>query len=160
MTVGRPHHLTIEIIESICDNLRKGMGRKGAAHLAKHSYEAFNVWLRRGRIEREKRADGTSNEQESIFVQFVQMVEEAEADVERRCAETLLRAADTGDVSAARYWLGVRRRWREPQRVEVRGHVKVEFEKLSDDELDERIRALESKRTRDVSRPPGRTRTS
>jgi len=151
---GRPSKLTPEVSKTICANLAEGMARKGACALARVSYEAMLVWLREGRKQREAGAnaeDGGCSSATPIspYLQFLLDVEDAEAGVEKKCVATLMRACATGDVGAARYWLNVRRKasWKEPNsRIEHRGSIKLEYEKLSDEELEERIKAIEARR--------------
>lgn len=83
---GRKTELTIEVIESICASIRGGSYVNAACGRARVSYRSFFGWKERGQKERDE-------DIESIYTQFLDAIEHAEADNEVMLVEQV--ASDT-----------------------------------------------------------------
>ena len=100
--MGRKTKLTAERQKLITDALRGGNTRTASVGYGNIDYKTFLNWLRRG-----------EDEEEGIYVQFLQAVKKAEADAEVRNVALIQRAANDGTWQAAAWWLERRRpdRW-------------------------------------------------
>jgi hypothetical protein len=103
--MGRPTKLTPKTQERICQALRVGATYELAAQYGGISYEAFNLWRRRGEAELERAEKARKNtairESEAPYVQFLQATKDAESDaaikwlamIDKAAAETWQAAA-------------------------------------------------------------------
>lgn len=110
--MARPSKLTPRTEDIICDALRTGMTRTGAAGVARVSYVTFLSWLKQGKEanERVERDPATSlTDDERRYLSFFTAVSEAEAQIEQEYTTIIYNAAQE-DPSHAWRWLQARRR--------------------------------------------------
>lgn len=91
---GRPTKLTRKIIERVATGIRLEMTHKAAAVRARISEASFYAYLERGRL------DAAAGE-DSIYVEFLEAIERAEADAQASALATIWDAINDGTWQAA-----------------------------------------------------------
>lgn len=94
MRNGRPTKLDEETKKRITNALRVGATRRDAVMSAGIYYQTFLNWLERGKKARES---GRKN----IYLDFLESVEQAEAEARLRFTTVIAKAAQDGDWRAA-----------------------------------------------------------
>lgn len=151
MATGRPTKLNLALQEAICEALRTGMTRTGAAALARITYATFDNWYTRGEsvaamLNQDDAAKTPAKERP--FHEFFLAINEAEAQAEYDFTVIIYNEAQR-DAAHAWRWLE-RRRKRDynsaPQELQLTGPaggpIQTEDVSLTDEERAFRIAAI------------------
>jgi len=147
----RPTKLNPAVQEAICESLRMGVTRTGAAGMARITYQTFENWYTRGeKVNQALEADPKAKTPpaERPFFEFFVAVNEAEAQAEYDFTAIIYNEAQR-DASHAWRWLE-RRRKRDyntaPQEFQFSGPrggpIETRDATLSDDERLARLAAI------------------
>lgn len=142
--VGRPTKLNKERMRVLVEAIEAGNKYDTACALAGISYYSFRQWILRG----EQEKDVTNK-----FHKFHEAIKKAEAIAEQRAVELWVKAIPR-DWKAARDFLRYRspERWNKQETIEHRGMVettqKIDFSKLTNEELEELAKIAERTTTR------------
>ena len=96
-TMPRPTKLTKDIQKQICDTLKNGATRRDAVLTSGIVYQTFLTWLEKGR-----------KQKYGIYVEFLESVEQAEAEARLKFTKVIMDAAEDGNWKAAMGYLRVR----------------------------------------------------
>lgn len=109
--MARPTKLTAKTRTTICEALRTGMTRVGAAGLARLTYTSFANWYKEGERASVLLETGAAlNADQERYFEFFTAVNEAEAQVELDFITIIYNAAMDTDPNQAWKWLERRRR--------------------------------------------------
>lgn len=108
--MARPTKLTPETQQNIVQAIRVGATYELAAQFGGVSYQSFNGWCKRGRIELERRENGAKPDtkqwkDEEPFVQFLEAVKRAEGQAAVGWLAKIEAAANDGNWQAAAWKL-------------------------------------------------------
>lgn len=98
MAGGRPSKLDASTQQIICAAIRRGLGYEPAARMAGITYRTFSRWRDRGlaEIERLEKPKTRPKAAETIFVEFCQELQRAEAEGENTNADIISKMAEGG----------------------------------------------------------------
>jgi len=150
--MGRRKTLTPDLLKKLVNVISAGNYIKVACQYVGISEAAFYKWGERGRaeierIEAEEEATGTHvrDDNEYIYVEFVESIMEAEVAAEVACVTNIRVAAGNGNVQAAIAYLERKhnKRWGKKDRhhIELEQTKKYDFSNVPTDEL-ERAEAI------------------
>lgn len=146
---GRPTKLNKERMRKLVAAIEAGNKYDTACALADISYYAFRQWIIRG----EQEKDDTNK-----FRKFYEAIKKAEAVAEQKMVEMWIKAIPH-DWKAARDFLRYRSpdRWNKQETIEHRGMVenvqKIDFSRLSNEELEELAKIAERVASPETSEP-------
>lgn len=152
--MGRPSKLTADTQERIAQGISLGATYELAAQYGGVSYNTFNEWMKRGKIEAERREKNSVKEgtvkwdNEQPYLEFYETIKEAEINAVIKWLAKIEKAASGGTWSAAAWKL--ERRYphdygRSVKEVTgkdgepIKHEVKTELGNLSNSELEDII---------------------
>lgn len=144
MARGRRGKLTLEIQNNVCKYIRNGNYLQTAARLAGIHISTFHIWMNRGR-----------EEEEGIYVDFLEAVEKAESFAENQYLERIREAAngnsDIKPIWNAAAWYLERKypdKWGRRERLDLKHSGKFDQEVKLDIfmELDKLESTIENKK--------------
>ena len=138
--------LTSDVQEKIVQALGAGNYQEAAASFAGISKATFFAWLDRGRIERTRLEEGEKpRKAESIYLDFVDAVENARAQAQVRHVANITKAGADGTWQASAWWLerSYPQQWGRFNRTEISGPDGGPIETtVSIDDLREKIKLV------------------